>query len=491
MRAQANQNDINAGTVVVTTDSEEKTKKPSTLENLAELLVAFYNGASSSDVSNMARFATSATIPTELLFLNNVMRTLCYAVTGLMLFGGAFVYHLCAGTVQEHGPKKLFESIFSGRNRDILLSCFCMLIGGILQSTQTNRAAAEKNTVIVGFGYLFIIFAGYLTGGGSLKHAAQSFSQVTQSRDPVLNATVLEQSITTLPANKKDNLENYLRLILSFRNAAIAAGGTGLGYSVTANVVEVDKLLLNYAMIHFFYGVFCGLFTYASLFYDACCTNRSQRLGCVDTFDGHFSGIKLQIVLSGKASFAGALILLIQSMTTKSPVALAMAEWFLGISGFLTGSKVTSVFERMKRAVSRVEEVPDSMVEPIAVSHPFPSFAAPTAAAVAAGSALTDESDDDVQSGRSRRSDGRAFRTSILSMDSQTSIVEPPSSPVLSSNEPFEQRSAAAAAPESASMIRSISPVRVAGDVNHQPASCEVRARWERAEQSLAAMARP
>ena len=161
----------------------------------------------------------------------------------------------------------------------------------------------------------------------------------------------------------------------------IAAGGTGLGYSATSNEVEVDKLLLNYAMIHFFYGALCGLFTYVSLLYDACCTDRSERLGCANMVDCHFSGVKLQITLSGKSSFFGALILLIQSMTKKNPVALVMAEWLLGMSGFLTGSKVTGVFAKMSRPVCVVEELPDSVAADSAadqasgVSRPLQSIA--------------------------------------------------------------------------------------------------------------------
>lgn len=332
--------------------SEEKPKD--TLENLAELLVALYNGASTADISSLARFASSASISTDLLFLNFSVRVMCYAITGVVLFVGAFVYHACAGTITAEGFKSVFEKIFSGRKRDILLSCFSALVGGSLLSSQTNKQGPHKNAVIIGFGYLFVMFAGFVVGGGvsSIKSTVKSLKAQSQEAtlEPIDQLSLdrgLPAIDPTTSGNKKDNLEHYLRLILSFRHAAIAGAGTGLTYSATQGNVQLDKLLLNYAMLQLFYGALVNIFTYISLSYDSCCTDRSKRLGGVNIFNAHFSGIKLQITLSGILGFLGALILLIQSLTTKNPVALQIAEWLLSVSGFLTGSKVTAIFAHM------------------------------------------------------------------------------------------------------------------------------------------------
>lgn len=346
-----------AASQVEDTEPKPLPDKKDTLENLAELLVAFFNGVSSGNVSSVVQSTRSVNIETNALYVAYAVRVLCYAITGILLFGAAFVYHCCAGTLAEMGYAKTVQKIFFGRKRDIALSCLFALLGGILQATQMGILAAEKNEIVVGFGYLLIIFSGYLTGGGSLTNAAKSLMlespEATQA--PSDQASVEPASLAG--NNQKTTLENYLRLILSFRNAAIAGAGTGLAYSATSTSVDVDRLLLNYAMIQLFFGTLVNLFTYASLLYDSYCIDRSKRVGAINTFNGHFSGTKLQITLAGKLAFFGALILILQSFfPTKNPVALQIAEWLLSASGFLTGSKVTALFARMKNTGAALNE---------------------------------------------------------------------------------------------------------------------------------------
>lgn len=166
-------------------------------------------------------------------------------------------------------------------------------------------------------------------------------------RSPDAGTTLSVQPDQPEERNQKSNFETILAIILAIRLSGHTSG-----------VASTDTAISG-PMLECVYGGVGILAFFISLTYD-CLTDRSERIGRKNVFEGHFSGIKAQYFISYILSFIGALMWM---METKKAAAdqdkyvVIFAQIVLGASGFIVGKSAKDVGRQAKKFFQRHPQI--------------------------------------------------------------------------------------------------------------------------------------
>lgn len=326
---------------------EDHTKKVGEFEKklqddfsaLCALLISIRYAIHSGNPADLAKFLTTDSVSTANLFSTHSLREMYVGACGLTLFLFTAVYDCLSNYDIEGGIKSALKRRLPPKNLRLFITFLFATTGGALLFSQRHTEAGQRNWAILAPGYLFLAFSGYASSSGNEDKLVQSL------RESFSNQAI---DVTENPvSNKKTKLKSFLMMIVSFRNAMLAGGSSDLVGASSSDAVNVNGVLLNYAVLELFYGSAVILLILISLFYDLC-SGRAAKSGFLKVFDGHFSGENLKLSISAAMSITASILLFYESaknVKEKSQTVAELVRLLLYTSGALTGSKIQDLLK--------------------------------------------------------------------------------------------------------------------------------------------------
>jgi hypothetical protein len=306
---------------------------------LCALLMSVRYAIHSGNPADLAKFLTTDSVSTVNLFSTHSLREMYVGACGLTLFLFTACYDCLSNYGVQGGIKSALMRRLPPKNIRLFITFLFATVGGALLFSQRHTAAGQRNWAILAPGYLFLAFSGYASSSGNEDKLIQSLRESLSSQ-PI--------DVTETPvSNKKTKLKSFLVMVVSFRNAMLAGGGSDLIAASSSDTTNVNGVLLNYAVLELFYGTAVILLIFISLFYDIC-SGRVTKSGFLKVFDGHFSADNLKLSISAGMSITASILLFYESaknVKEKSQTVAELVRLLLYTSGALTGSKIQDLLK--------------------------------------------------------------------------------------------------------------------------------------------------